>query len=88
MPRRPSKKRQAPVTAEQIEPVIHLIRGQRIILDAGLARIYGVTTKRLNEQVKRNCQRFPADFMFGSHRTRQSPFCVQGRKLRPIQKST
>jgi hypothetical protein len=43
MPRRPSKKRQALVTAEQIEPVIHLIRGQKIILDAGLARIYGVT---------------------------------------------
>jgi hypothetical protein len=64
MPRRPSKKRQTLVTAEQIEPVIHLIRGQRIILDAGLARIYGATTKRLNEQVKRNCQRFPADFMF------------------------
>jgi hypothetical protein len=44
--------------------VIRLIRGQRVILDAELARIYGVTTKRLNEQVKRNRQRFPSDFMF------------------------
>lgn len=40
------------------------IRGHRVILDADLAELYGVTTKRLNEQVKRNADRFPADFMF------------------------
>lgn len=39
------------------------LRGQRVILDADLAELYGVTTKRLNEQVKRNAERFPADFM-------------------------
>jgi hypothetical protein len=38
--------------------------GQRVLLDADIAAIYGVTTKRLNEQVKRNPDRFPGDFMF------------------------
>ena len=47
-----------------IETFIYTIRGQKVILDADLARIYGVTTKRLNEQVKRNIKRFPFDFMF------------------------
>ena len=47
-----------------IEPLIHVIRGQKVILDSDLARLYGVATGRLNEQVKRNKDRFPADFMF------------------------
>jgi len=38
--------------------------GQKVILDADLAKLYGVTTKRLNQQVKRNRERFPEDFMF------------------------
>ncbi|MBK5102463.1 MAG: ORF6N domain-containing protein, partial [Desulfobacteraceae bacterium] len=41
-----------------------LIHGQKVILDADLAKLYGVTTKRLNQQVKRNRDRFPEDFMF------------------------
>ena len=41
-----------------------MIRGQKVMLDRDLARLYGVTTKRLNEQDKRNKQRFPLDFMF------------------------
>ena len=49
---------------EQAASRILLIRGQRIMLDVDLARLYGVSTKRLNEQVKRNRSRFPADFMF------------------------
>jgi hypothetical protein len=49
---------------EQIEPIILTIRGQRVMLDADLAKLYGVSTKRLNEQVRRNRQRFPADFLF------------------------
>ena len=49
---------------EQIETRIFLIRNQRVMVDADLAEIYGVSTKRLNEQVKRNCDRFPEDFMF------------------------
>ena len=47
-----------------IESVIHAVRGEKVILDVDLARIYGVTTKRLNEQVKRNAGRFPADSVF------------------------
>ncbi len=41
-----------------------MIRGQKVMLDAGLAKLYGVATKRLNEPVKRNRARFPTDFMF------------------------
>lgn len=43
---------------------ILLIRGQRVILDEDLAELYGVETRRLNEQIKRNRERFPSDFMF------------------------
>ena len=48
----------------QIEPLIRTIRGQQVLLDSDLAILYGVETKRLNEQVKRNIERFPEDFMF------------------------
>ena len=51
-------------TTVYIESLIHRIRGQRVIIDADLAKLYGVSTKRLNEQVKRNLNRFPQDFMF------------------------
>jgi ORF6N domain len=54
----------AMVPVESIEPFILALRGQRVIIDADLARLYGVTTKRLNEQVKRNPLRFPPDFVF------------------------
>jgi hypothetical protein len=49
---------------DSIDSAIHNLRGEKVILDADLARIYGVTTKRLNEQVKRNARRFPSDFPF------------------------
>jgi hypothetical protein len=49
---------------EQLESLIFTIRRQRVIFDAELARINGVSTKRLNEQVRRNVDRFPEDFMF------------------------
>jgi hypothetical protein len=49
---------------DDIGPLIRTIRGQKVILDADLARIYGAPTKRLNEQVRRNIKRFPPDFMF------------------------
>lgn len=48
----------------QVENMIYLIRGHRVMLDNDLAVLYGVETRRLNEQVKRNSQRFPKDFMF------------------------
>lgn len=51
-------------SVKKIEDIICLIRGHRVILDVDLAELYGVKTKRLNEQVKRNTQRFPPQFMF------------------------
>lgn len=57
-------KTNAIVPVERIESRILLIRSHRVMLDSDLAELYGVTTKRLNEQVKRNKERFPADFMF------------------------
>jgi len=51
-------------TPETIERKIYLVRGQKVMLDSDLAELYGVTTKRLNEQVRRNADRFPGDFMF------------------------
>jgi hypothetical protein len=52
------------VPIEQISSSILQLRGQRVLLDNELAALYGVTTKRFNEQVKRNKDRFPEDFMF------------------------
>jgi hypothetical protein len=52
------------ITATPVERLIYLIRGQRVILDSDLAFLYGVATKRLNEQVRRNSDRFPPDFVF------------------------
>jgi hypothetical protein len=52
------------IAAGKIEGSILLIRGQRVMLDSELAALYGVTTKRLNQQVHRNLERFPDDFMF------------------------
>ena len=48
----------------RVEDTVHLIRGQRVMLDSDLAKIYGVSTKRLNEQLRRNRARFPSDFAF------------------------
>jgi len=56
--------KQSIIPVEKIERSILLIRGEKVMLDADLAVLYGVTTKRLNEQVKRNRNRFPEDFMF------------------------
>ena len=49
---------------EQVLQLIHKIRSQKVMLDSDLAEMYGVETKRLNEQVKRSIDRFPDDFMF------------------------
>ena len=48
----------------KIADLIHIVRGQKVILDEDLARMYGVMTKRFNEHVRRNIRRFPPDFMF------------------------
>jgi hypothetical protein len=58
------KSKSALQRAPDIESCIRTIRGQKVILDADLALIYGVATKRLNEQIQRNDHRFPLDFMF------------------------
>ena len=52
------------VSVQLIERRIYLIRGQKVMIDVDLAELYGVPTKRLNERVRRNSQRFPEDFMF------------------------
>jgi hypothetical protein len=52
------------VPLEPIQSCILVLRGARVMIDADLARLYGVATKRLNEQVKRNVRKFPVDFMF------------------------
>lgn len=53
-----------PMPTDRINRSILLVRGRKVMLDADLAGLYGVTTRRLNEQVKRNRDRFPEDFMF------------------------
>lgn len=58
------KKHRFPVVHEKIFRTILFLRGQKVMLDADLAELYGVSTKRLNEQVRRNAERFPSDFMF------------------------
>jgi hypothetical protein len=55
---------EAVVPIETIAKTILVLRGQKVILDSDLARLYGTTTRRLNEQVRRNPDQFPADFMF------------------------
>jgi phage regulator Rha-like protein len=58
------KNKQTYLPVEPVEGMILLVRGQKVLLDSDLARIYGVTTKVLNQAVKRNMEKFPADFMF------------------------
>jgi hypothetical protein len=58
------RKTKPPVTADQIESHLYIVRGQRVMLDSDLARLYGVSTARLNEQVMRNLDRFPDDFSY------------------------
>ena len=53
-----------PARVDKIGSLIRTIRGQKVILDSDLARIYGVPTKALNQAVKRNLTRFPGDFIF------------------------
>ena len=73
------------ISRERIDRSILMIRGQKVMLDADLANLYGVTTKRLNEQVKRNRNRFPSDFMFQltvKEKTEVVAICDHLQKLR------
>jgi hypothetical protein len=79
------------VPLERIERLILLIRGHKVMLDADLAQLYGVPTKVLNQSVKRNKDRFPADFMFQLNANEcailKSQFVTSsqwgGRRIRP-----
>ncbi len=59
-----SKLTPAALIPEQLAPLVIRLRRENVILDSDIAELYGVETKRLNEAVKRNIERFPADFMF------------------------
>lgn len=59
-----AKKDTSIILIEQVQSKILFLRGEKVILDSDLAALYGVPTKRLNEQIKRNHERFPQDFMF------------------------
>jgi len=59
-----AKKDTSIVLVEQVQSKILFLRGEKVIMDSDLAALYGVPTKRLNEQIKRNHERFPPDFMF------------------------
>jgi ORF6N domain len=61
---KPATASATPLSIGEIAQRIHLIRGQRVVLDTDLAAFYGETTKRFNQQVNRNRERFPDDFMF------------------------
>jgi ORF6N domain len=67
IPKRAARRISTAIITARIERQIHLIRGERVLLDSDLAALYGVTTKRFNEQIRRNAARFPADFMFQLH---------------------
>jgi hypothetical protein len=60
----PKDKKASMVPLERVVSRIFLVRGQKVMLDADLAKLYGVPTRRLNEQVRRNADRFPEDFAF------------------------
>lgn len=85
----PRKKTVFPV--ERIEKSILVVRGQKVMLDSDLAEVYGVTTKRINEQVRRNQERFPEEFAFLLTRQEvtilKSHFATSswgGRRKRPL----
>jgi len=63
----------------QIENMIFIIRGQKVMLDSDLAKLYEVDTSQLNRQVRRNMNRFPSDFMFELNRDEfQALICQNG----------
>ena len=64
------------VTTEQVESLVHVIRGQRVITDFDLARLYGVTTMALNQAVRRNVERFRARFCVSAYAARVYGFDI------------
>lgn len=76
------------IPQEVIEKKILLIRSEKVMLDSDLAELYGVTTKRLNEQVKRNRSRFPSDFMFQLTETEKSEVVANCDHLKKLKFSS
>ena len=76
------------VPKEIIESKILPIRGQKVMIDRDLAILYGVTTKRLNEQVKRNIRRFPDDFMFRLNKTETDVLVANCDRLKTLKYSS
>jgi hypothetical protein len=79
----PKTKREVSVPIEHITRSILIIRGQRVILDSHLAAIYGVSTGRFNEAVKRNIERFPEDFMLRLSATEYATLMSQFATSKP-----
>ncbi|MGD2279561.1 MAG: ORF6N domain-containing protein [Candidatus Omnitrophota bacterium] len=76
------------IPREMIERKILLIRGHKVMLDKDLAELYGASTKRLNEQVKRNKKRFPEDFMFQLTLDEKNELVANCDRFRPLKHST
>lgn len=76
-----SKKPESAVL-EPVEPLLRVVRGERVILDVDLARLYGVQIKALNRAVKRNTERFPSDFVFQLSRTEAASLRFQSGTLK------
>ncbi len=76
------------VTSDTIEQRIFLIRGQKIMLDRDLAILYGVKTKYLNQQVRRNIERFPEEFMFQLTTTEKDELVAICNRFKPMKHST
>jgi hypothetical protein len=85
---KPKSKNTALVAFKEISHRILEIRGQTVMLDADLAEIYGVQTKRLNEQVKRNIERFPEDFMFKLTKDELSELVANCDRFKNLKHST
>ena len=79
------KKKGTYLPTEPVESLITFVRGQKAILDTDLARIYGVETRVLNQAVKRNAERFPADFVF--QLTEQEAREVAASRSQPVDRA-
>ena len=76
------------ILVDQIEPMILSIRGHKVVLDSDLAALYGTTTKRFNEQVKRNRDRFPRTFMFTLDETEKKELVANCDRFDKLKHST
>ena len=79
---------QALVMQGEIGSKILTLRGQQVMIDSDLAALYGVTTKRLNEQVKRNIARFPSDFMFQLNESEKNELVANCDRFNTMKHST